>query len=84
MTPSGGPLAGGTVITLTGRGFAVPTMGEAPVVTVGSQPCAVASTHDWSPTRIVCTTAPAEAEGPTAVVVLNSVTGESVAHPRCS
>jgi hypothetical protein len=63
VTPSFGPVAGGTPITITGTGFA-----DTPTVTLEGQPAADVTLLD---AQTLTATTPALAAGPTDVVVTN-------------
>ena len=62
VTPSSGPLAGGTSVELYGQGFE-----QGAVVTFGSEQAADVSVVDGA--RITCTTPPGPAAGPVSVRV---------------
>lgn len=68
ISPAGGPLAGGTVITVNGTGF-LPGMS----VTVGGQDCDAINVA--SATELTCTTPQSENAG-TAAIVLTTLGGE--------
>jgi hypothetical protein len=68
VDPTGGPLAGGTEITITGTGFEEPGAGTT-TVTVGGEPATGVSVE--SDTEIKATTPQGAAPGPVSIVVTN-------------
>ncbi|MCI0341791.1 MAG: IPT/TIG domain-containing protein [Planctomycetales bacterium] len=68
IAPASGPLAGGTLVTVTGTGFQAASSGTA-TVSIGGAACTGVQVVSGS--RIVCTTPAGSAVGPANVVVTN-------------
>jgi hypothetical protein len=66
ISPSLGPVGGGTLVTIVGTGFL-----SAPLVQVGAAPCEVNVSLSTT-TKIVCTTGPSAAPGSALARVVNA------------